>query len=85
MNLKDESTHHPHIGVVILNTNRRDDTLQCLSSLTQSTYENLSVIVLDNSSTDGSVAAVRSSFPSVRLIGLSENLGYAGNNNFGIS
>ena len=70
--------------VVILNSNRCDDTLACLESLSRSSYKNFRIIVLDNNSTDGSVEKIRSAFPDVQLIGLTENLGYAGNNNVGI-
>lgn len=74
----------PLVYVIILNSNRRGDTLACLESLSRSSYKNLRIIVLDNKSTDGSVEAIRSAFPDVQLIGLAENLGYAGNNNVGI-
>jgi GT2 family glycosyltransferase len=72
------------VVTIILNTNRREDTLACLASLERSTYENNQVIVLDNASSDGSVEAIRSSYPQVQIIELKENLGYAGNNNVGI-
>lgn len=72
------------VVTIILNTNRREDTLACLASLEQSTYKNNKVIVLDNASGDGSVEAIRSSYPWVQIIQLEENLGYAGNNNVGI-
>ncbi len=74
----------PLIVPVILNTNRRDDTLACLESLFATGYPNLKTIVLDNKSVDGSVEAIRRQFPDVKIIGLSENLGYAGNNNIGV-
>lgn len=74
----------PFVVTVILNTNRRDDTLECLASLKQSTYKNQHIIVLDNHSSDGSVEAIRASFPAVQVIELAENRGYAGNNNVGI-
>src|SRR5215213_1504724 len=74
----------PLIITVILNTNRRVDTLDCLLSLTQSSYLNSRIIVLDNASSDGSIAAIRSAFPNVQILELTENLGYAGNNNVGI-
>jgi hypothetical protein len=74
----------PYIISVILNTNRRDDTLECLASLAESTYQNHKVIVLDNHSADGSVAAIQAAFPAVEIIELNQNLGYAGNNNVGI-
>ena len=73
-----------HVATVILNTNRRSDTLACLASLAEGTYRSDTTIVLDNHSSDGSVEAIRRSFPAVEIIELSENRGYAGNNNVGI-
>ncbi len=75
---------HPYVITVILNTNRRDDTLACLESLLANSYPNHKAIVLDNASTDGSVEAIRASFPAVEIISLTKNEGYAGNNNVGI-
>lgn len=74
----------PLIITVILNTNRCEDTLACLASLHSSAYPNHKTIVLDNASTDGSVEAIQAQFPDAQIIQLSENLGYAGNNNTGI-
>ena len=74
----------PLIVTVILNTNKRADTLACLASLAQNTYANHKIIVLDNASSDGSPEAIRTDYPDVQLIGLTQNLGYAGNNNVGI-
>jgi GT2 family glycosyltransferase len=74
----------PLVYIVILNSNRREDTLACLESLANSTYGNLRIVVLDNQSTDGSVTAIQVAFPSVQIVSLTENLGYAGNNNVGI-
>ncbi|MCL4507647.1 MAG: glycosyltransferase family 2 protein [Chloroflexi bacterium] len=72
------------VVLVILNTNRRADTCALLASLERNDYPNCQVIVLDNASTDGSVAAIRSSYPAAQIIELDKNLGYAGNNNVGI-
>ena len=74
----------PLVEVVILNTNRREDTLACLASLALSTYPRLTVTVLDNASSDGSVAAIEQQFPATRVVALHDNRGYAGNNNVGI-
>lgn len=74
----------PLVISVVLNTNHREDTLQCLSSLKQNTYENHKIILLDNASIDGTIDAVRSYLPEVQIIELQHNLGYAGNNNVGI-
>ena len=75
----------PLVISVILNTNRRDDTLACLASLARGTYTNHKVLVLDNASTDGSVPAIRAQYPAVEIVPLESNLGYAGNNNVGIA
>ena len=77
-------TLSPRVISVILNTNRREDTLACLASLKASTYAFAGVLVLDNASKDGSVEAIRSEYPDVEIIPLTQNLGYAGNNNVGI-
>jgi GT2 family glycosyltransferase len=77
-------TPQPSVIAVILNTNRREDTLECLASLEKNTYSTHKAIVLDNASSDGSVEAIRSAYPGVEIIELTENLGYAGNNNVGI-
>lgn len=74
----------PLVISVILNTNRKADTLECLASLEAGRYANHRAIVLDNHSSDGSVEAIRAAFPRVEVIELAENRGYAGNNNVGI-
>lgn len=74
----------PLVAVVILNTNRREDSLECLASLRNSSYSNWKAIVLDNASTDGSVEAFRQEFPEAEILQLGQNFGYAGNNNVGI-
>ena len=75
---------HPLVINVILNTNRREDTLACLAAVAASTYPNQRTIVLDNASTDGSVEAISVCYPQVQIVPLKENRGYAGNNNVGI-
>jgi GT2 family glycosyltransferase len=72
------------VFIIILNTNRREDTLECLSSIIKSTYDNQNIIILDNASTDGSVEAIRKTYPQVQILSLDNNRGYAGNNNVGI-
>ena len=74
----------PQVVSVILNSNRRDDTLACLESLANSTYAAQTTLVVDNATTDGSVEAIRAAFPETHLLLLAENHGFAGNNNAGI-
>ncbi len=72
------------LSIIILNTNRKHDTLACLESLRNSDYQPGEIIILDNSSIDGTVEAVQDNFPEVTVVSLLENKGYAGNNNVGI-
>lgn len=74
----------PLIFTIIINSNRLNDTLACIDSLDRNTYRNNKVIVLDIDSKERSVNAIRSSFPLVDIIPLSDNRGYAGNNNIGL-
>jgi GT2 family glycosyltransferase len=74
----------PRVAVIVLNWNGGQDTLDCLASLRQMDYPCFDVLVVDNSSTDGSIEAIRESFPEVSLIETGANLGFTGGNNVGM-
>jgi len=80
----DRQDFHPLVTVVILNWNRREDTLACLDSIFQNRYDRLAVIVVDNGSSDGSVQAINERFPQVQQVRLSENKGFAAGMNAGL-
>jgi len=75
---------YPLVYIIVLNYNRKDDTLDCIRSLYAMDYPNFRVMLVDNASTDGSVDAVRAAFPEVEVIANEQNLMYAGGNNEGI-
>ena len=58
----------PTVAIVVLNWNGWRDTLACLRSLTALTYPNAWVMVVDNGSTDESVAMIGRTHPEVELI-----------------
>ena len=72
------------LATVILNTDRCGDTLSCLKSLSEQTYDDNKIIVLDNCATEDCSSEIAHTYPDVDLIQLSVNKGYAGNNNVGI-
>jgi GT2 family glycosyltransferase len=74
----------PKTAVVIVHWNGGDRTLRCLAALRKSSIRLDPVIVVDNGSTDGSVARIRSEYPDVKVIAAGDNRGYAGGNNLGI-
>lgn len=61
---------------VVVNWNRKEDTLRCLRSLQEAAAIS-GVIVVDNGSMDGSVHAIRCHFPGVEVLALDTNLGFA--------
>jgi GT2 family glycosyltransferase len=70
-------------AVIILNYNGSSETISCLDSINK-TKDTPHVIVVDNSSTDDSVAALLARYPKLDLIKSEQNLGFAGGNNLGI-
>ena len=75
---------NPLIGVIILNYNGYELTRECLNSVRKSTYRPLSILVVDNASTDNSVCNLKKLLPADNLIELSVNGGYPYGNNVGI-
>lgn len=74
----------PLISVIILNFDGRAWLPACLEALeSQRDAPDFETIVVDNGSTDDSVAFVRTSYPRVRVIETGANLGFAGGNNAG--
>jgi GT2 family glycosyltransferase len=67
----------PSVAVVILNWNGKHFLEKFLPSVIASNYENLSLIVADNASTDDSVSFLQSKYPSVRIIINPVNEGFA--------
>lgn len=74
----------PSAVIVVLTWNGRDLTLDCLASLRHLDYPTYRVLVVDNGSTDGTVAAIRRLYPEVGVLENGENLGFAEGNNAGI-
>jgi GT2 family glycosyltransferase len=74
----------PLVYVVTLTWNQKDDTLECLESLSQITYPRYQTLLVDNGSIDGTVDAVAEMFPHVEIIVNSENLGFQGGFNTGL-
>jgi len=54
----------PKVSIIILNWNGWQDTLECLDSLLKITYPNYEVIVIDNGSTNESLAKLKMNPPA---------------------
>jgi GT2 family glycosyltransferase len=70
------------VSIIVLNWNGRPYLAECLGSLREQTYDGPhQVVLVDNGSEDGSASYVEASFPEVRVIRSSVNLGFAAGNN----
>ncbi len=80
---KGEVSISPELSVIIVSYETAALTLRCIQSALSQHDPSLEVIVVDNASTDGTVAAISRTFPQVRLISLGSNVGFARANNLG--
>jgi len=76
--------NNPLVSIIIVNWNGQKWLKKCLDSLYNQTYKNYEIILVDNASTDDSVAFIRQKYPEVILVQSTKNLGFSGGNNLGI-
>lgn len=71
---------------IVLNWNRRDDTLACLAALDRQDTgpARHRILLVDNGSSDGTVTAARSVQPDLDVLELRRNVGYAAGVNAGV-
>jgi len=68
------------VCIILINWNSSEDTKECVNSLLNSTVTDFDIVVVDNNS------VIKPNFTDkrIKVIYLSENLGFAGANNIGI-
>ena len=71
----------PSVTLIILNWNARHLLARCLPSLLAQTYDDYRVVLVDNASTDDSLAFVRREFPQVEIVENERNRGFSAGNN----
>lgn len=70
------------ISILVVSFNTRELTLQALRSVVRETAGiPFELIVVDNASRDGSAAVIAAEFPDIRLLALTDNVGFARANN----
>ena len=74
----------PGATIIVLNWNGASYLEACLGALETQTHKPQRIVLVDNGSTDDSLALVRRQFPTVELIENEINLGYAGGNNIAL-
>lgn len=73
----------PRASVIIVNWNGLHHLAECLEALAVQTFTDFETILVDNGSSDGSIAFVQELYPTVKIISLTENTGFARGNNIG--
>jgi GT2 family glycosyltransferase len=75
------------LSIIIVSYNTRDFLAECLESIRDNVSKDISyeVLVVDNASTDDSVAYTKKHFPDVKIIATNENLGFSKANNLGVA
>jgi len=73
------------VSIVVVNYNTREHLFQCLSSIFNLSHGcSYEVFVVDNGSSDGSAAMVRTGFPGAKLVENQKNVGFVKANNIAL-
>ncbi|MDQ6750836.1 MAG: glycosyltransferase family 2 protein [Actinomycetota bacterium] len=73
----------PRLSVIVVTHNSRSAVQRCLPPLVDQLARDDELVVVDNASIDGTLAAVREAAPRVRAVASAENLGFAAGANAG--
>ena len=73
---------NPIVSAVIVSYDTRELTIQCVDTFCRTLGDmSAEVMVVDNASTDGTVAAIRAGFPEVQVFAQPRNIGFGAANN----
>ncbi len=74
------------VSVIVLNWNGGEEVIRCLRHVLDQTYPQIEIILVDNGSTDGSLARIRATIPDerIQIVENADNLGYATGMNIGL-
>ncbi|NVK42263.1 MAG: glycosyltransferase family 2 protein [Oceanospirillaceae bacterium] len=75
---------NPSVAIIIINWNSFKYTDDCLVSLEELDYDSFEIVIVDNASTDNSLAKLKSKYSCLHYIENKDNLGFTGGNNEGI-
>lgn len=78
------SKNNELVSIILVNWNGKKWLEKCLVTLTNQSYRNTEIILVDNASNDGSVDYVLKNFPDIKIIKNIKNLGLPRATNIGI-
>jgi GT2 family glycosyltransferase len=80
------ATSEPFVSIVILTHNGHEILERCIDSITKTRYPNFEIVLVDNASTDGSIAVIDGKYganPNFTIVKNNYNAGFAEGNNIG--
>lgn len=75
------------VGIILVNYNGYEDTIECIESIKKSTYRNYKIVIVDNDSPDGSGKLLNDKYSTDQDIVVllnEENAGFSEGNNIGL-
>ncbi len=63
------------VSIIIVSLNRKNELFKCINSISEQTYIDYEVILIDNNSNDGSCEIIKSTFPKTIIYKTKKNLG----------
>ncbi|MCK4755289.1 MAG: glycosyltransferase family 2 protein, partial [Calditrichia bacterium] len=67
----------PLVSILVLNYNGKKFLKECFDSILKSTYPNFEIALVDNNSSDDSVAYTQADYPMVKIVQTHRNAGYS--------
>ena len=79
----DQYQDYPSVSLIILTYNGSEFINPLLDSLLNQSYphDRMQILVVDNASRDETLSIIRQKYPSVKIVALDKNIGYAAGNN----
>ncbi len=79
-----EKNQNNKVSIIVVNWNGERFLKDCLGALSNQSYADCEIILVDNGSSDNSVRFAREYFPEVKIVVLSQNTGFTGGNAAGL-
>lgn len=67
----------PLVSILVLNYNGKKFLKECFDSILKSTYANFEIALVDNNSSDDSIAYTQANYPMVKIVQTHRNAGYS--------
>mgnify|MGYP006111699047 FL=1 len=68
-------TNNVLVSIIIVSLNRKKELLKCIKSISEQSYKDFEILLIDNNSNDGSCEIIKSTFPDTKIYKTKKNLG----------